>query len=572
MEKKEAEKLRANHLIWNAAENYQIHSDYAAFDLDGNADIYFNHIIGAVYKYYDFEKLQPLFSELQQARDSVLYEELLWLGLENCVFLRAKKDRPILVTLREAYAKAFLERTTENLKQELFWQIKVGHYQTVLGQTPSLNVYEKKLLDALTFSEQWSEEEIVNHMHDIIDTFFGGKIFRHLDATLARWYVRKRFHLPFCMQGKSGAVRYVDWLEENGEEQSQKTQNTPLFLPFYMGKAKERALKTYIEGCFGTSIFSHAEILDIEKRLCVDNHKNCYLHFTKGKALDIAQTQKNENQLRVFFDRQQEWNLLYQQNHAMENRRDIRLLTEKIQDAIQVHMASDSVPARAGMLQSNAAWRGLYCHEARIFQKNEPEKPENFTVDILLDGSASQKEKQSVIANQCWVIAESLTKCQIPVRILSYNSVSGCTVVQILRDYEKPEENQNVFRYMAAGWNRDGLALRAVGDLMQKECAEHKLLIMLSDAHPNDDQKIPWKGFSDWGRDYAGNPAIEDTQKEVEKLRQKGIGVVCVFTGNDAQKQAVQKIYKNDVIAIRDVECFSDAVGRLLQDKILFLS
>lgn len=572
MEKRELEKLRAYHLIWNAAGDYQIHSDYAAFDLEGNADMYFNHIIGATHKYYDFEKLGVLFAEIQQARDCVLYEELLWLGLENCVFLRAEKDRPILAYWRKAYATSFLERTTENLKQELFWQIKVAHYQLVLGQEPSLNVYEQKLLQALTFSPDWSEEEIIAHMHEIIDTFFGGKFFRNLDSKLARWRVRRRFHLPFVMQGKSGAVRYLDWIDEQGGGSSKQVQQAPLFLPFYMGKAKERALKGYIESCFGTSVFSHAEILDMEKRLCVDNHKHCYLHVTKGKAVDVAQTQNSESQLRVFFDRQQEWNLTYQQDHATQNRRDIRLLTEKVQEAIQVHMASDNVPARTGVLQSALIWRGLYCHETRIFQKTEPEKPENFTVDILLDGSASQKEKQAVIANQCWVIAESLTQCDIPVRILSYNSVSGCTVIQILRDYEKPEENQNVFRYMAAGWNRDGLALRAVGDLIQKERAEHKVLIVLSDAHPNDDQKMPWNGFSAWGRDYAGNVAVEDTAKEVEKLKKSGLGVVCVFTGGVAEEQAVKKIYQNDVVAIQDVHDFAEAVGTVLQEKIMFLS
>ena len=50
---------------------------------------------------------------------------------------------------------------------------------------------------------------------------------------------------------------------------------------------------------------------------------------------------------------------------------------------------------------------------------------------------------------------------------------------------------EQIFRYFAAGWNRDGLALRGAGHLMEGSPAKNRLLIILTDASPNDDRRIP---------------------------------------------------------------------------------
>ena len=40
--------------------------------------------------------------------------------------------------------------------------------------------------------------------------------------------------------------------------------------------------KRYVEACFGKSIYSQEYQEKIERKLCVGNHKNCHLLFTKG--------------------------------------------------------------------------------------------------------------------------------------------------------------------------------------------------------------------------------------------------------------------------------------------------
>ena len=85
---------------------------------------------------------------------------------------------------------------------------------------------------------------------------------------------------------------------------------------------------------------------------------------------------------------------------------------------------------------------------------------------------------------------------------------------------------------MAAGWNRDGVALRAMGWLLRQRRSEQSLLLVLSDASPNDDQRIP-NGLGGWA--YTGKRGVDDTAAEAAALRLRGVLPVCLFTGSDRE-------------------------------------
>ena len=87
----ELQKRRAENIIWTAADSYSFTPDFKAYDKDGCADIYWNCIIGAVRRHYEYPKIEELFRGLQQYEDSDDYEALLWLGLENCVQMPEKE-------------------------------------------------------------------------------------------------------------------------------------------------------------------------------------------------------------------------------------------------------------------------------------------------------------------------------------------------------------------------------------------------------------------------------------------------------------------------------------------------
>ena len=88
MEILDSEKRRARNLIWNAAADYSFEPDFKAYDEDGRADLYWNSIIGAVRKNYGAETIEGLFEALHGCAREQLFEQLLWLGLENAVYQR----------------------------------------------------------------------------------------------------------------------------------------------------------------------------------------------------------------------------------------------------------------------------------------------------------------------------------------------------------------------------------------------------------------------------------------------------------------------------------------------------
>ncbi len=103
---------------------------------------------------------------------------------------------------------------------------------------------------------------------------------------------------------------------------------------------------------------------------------------------------------------------------------------------------------------------------------------------FLLDASTSQIDRQAVVAAQGYMIAESLTRCHIPVRVSSFCSLSGYTVVTRYRDYYETDKNDRIFNYFTTGCNRDGLAIRALAKGLEDSPCEHKLVILLSDVSP----------------------------------------------------------------------------------------
>ena len=54
------------------------------------------------------------------------------------------------------------------------------------------------------------------------------------------------------------------------------------------------------------------------------------------------------------------------------------------------------------------AWRAAALDDERVFTRRQPGDPGELTVDILLDGSASQNQQQEKLAAQAYIIVESL--------------------------------------------------------------------------------------------------------------------------------------------------------------------
>lgn len=564
MDREEVQSRRAYNQIWNGAGRYDIRPEQAAFDTEGDADLYMNTVMGLAYGQYDFARFQPMLHSFQQQIKGGLYTDVFWLGLEHAVFTRAEKDRPALPVLRRAYAQRILSQPHPQDPRESAQGLQTVWARRILtGQDPE-DPWLSRLLIALDFDPAWKEQAVINYTEELLFQFYNRPRRSVTDRQWAAFAGRS-------IVGKGGGIRLIrpNALRALGRGDPREGdggggEGKPLrLLSFLQGKTPEPILRRYVESCFGASMLTPSQLRETEQELCTDAHRSCHLHFTRGAptahpvAPEAAWDVQN-------FRRQREKNRAYYQKNLTQNRLTVARLTQKLQNTLLLTQDDDPTPSRVGQLCGKVAWRAGLLGDERVFSLRDDSQPGELSVDILLDGSASQNRQQEKLATQAYIIVESLTRCAIPVRVISFCSVSGCTVLQVLRDYDKPQENDRVFDYVSAGWNRDGLALRAVSWLMQKTQSPNRLLLILSDASPNDDQRIPIGNLPLGGYNYSGKRGVDDTAVEAALLRRRGIRPVCIFTGSDRELPDARKIYGQAMERIPSVGWFADAVSRLL--------
>ena len=159
--------------------------------------------------------------------------------------------------------------------------------------------------------------------------------------------------------------------------------------------------------------------------------------------------------------------LQVERNHSYYNK-NVRLydsliahIVEQIRNSEYISQKTDVISGQRGRLDTTKVWRAEYIEDNRIFHTYEDDNQSSFTVDLLLDASASRLQYQEMLAAQGVIISKSLVKCNIPVRVTRFCSVRGYTVFHILKSF-RDKKCDNIFNYYAAGWNRDGLAFRGL--------------------------------------------------------------------------------------------------------------
>ena len=563
----ELQKKRAVNIIWNAAREHDFSPDFKAYDKEGQADLYWNIIIGAVRRHYDYPQIEKVFLSFQQYEDSDTYEGLLWLGLENCVYGREVPERPVLSVLREDYARHFVEeyKTPDDL--QLYDALAYAHFCRVLGRDIKLDKYSVKLLDELEFPPEISTEEILSRARELFQRWFQIR-------TEERRKERKPFTLPGLKKRKDSKGRFrkfgIGFADHPQNVYGGADASGLHDMQAPVTKMSAQELRAFMESKYGKPVFSSNKISEIERSLCSGNHADCHLHFTKGEPVKgkiqngFEALQKTREAVQIQKNRD------FYNNNLAQNRTSIAKLSARIQNSVLLHLQPAPVKANAGKLNGSTVWRALYLNDDKVFVRNEQDNMGDLSVDILLDASTSQKSRQETVSSQGYMIAESLTRCGIPCRVMSFCSMTGYTILRIFRDYNEPNCNSRIFEYVSNGCNRDGLAIRAARYLIQQERYEHRILIVLSDVKPNDVCKIHGKGEGEM-IPYEANAGVTDTAYEVRKARSEGISVVCVFTGVDEDVPSAKLVYGRDFARIQSLDMLADTVGMLIQNQIKIL-
>ena len=512
------QKRRADNIIWNCAKDYSFTPDFKAYDSSGNVDIYWNIIYGSARRRFEYAKLEKLFAMLDKYKHSAVYESVFWNALEPILFQTELSGRPVLERIRpepvETELKFDAGMTTDEIvdtARRFFYE----HYG-LYGDGKMRLKFRLPRLRRMTVDSFLQRGRVVIHEKDLYN------------GDVAIW---------------------------NGDF----SLNT---------KLDESQLREFLETKFGKSLYPPEKIARLEKQLCSGNHKFTHLFYTKGEVCELHgiystfEIHQRKRQEELIAN-----NRAYFQKNLLRNRLLISKLSTDIMNSVLLHMQPESVKSGSGSVNPALAWRAAKLGDEKVFSKIMNGNAGDMSVDILLDASHSQFSRAGKISSQAYIVSEALTKCRVPCRVMSFCSMSGFTVMRLFNDYSSGGDNSSIFDYYTEGCNRDGLAIRAAGNLIEGNSCEHKMLIILSDVKPLDVAKIR-KDERDVGVSYDELRALTDTAHEVRRLRAEGISVICIFTGEDEDLPAAKMVYGQDFVRIRDFSLFADTVGKLIIDQM----
>ena len=141
-------------------------------------------------------------------------------------------------------------------------------------------------------------------------------------------------------------------------------------------------------------------------------------------------------------------------------------------------------PPDRDMSSSKRIWRLPVLNDEKVFLRSEEENNPGFTVDLLLDGSGLAPALSGDYRSAGLHSGHSLATCGIPVRVSSFCSPRGYTVVQDSQGFQREKRGKKNFHLLLPPAGIDGLALRTAGKLLDTAPADRHLLIPADRCQP----------------------------------------------------------------------------------------
>ena len=513
-------------------------------------------------KWLDMPKLWDFFLSYEGDRRADEFDDFLWLGLENCVYEKEVRERPILESLRRERGRLFfVEQQQMSVQQMEYQSMPVYNQQEyrwagVCGRrVPLLSPREKRMAEALLFSGELDTDGVIAAMRGFLQGFFrftpGDEIKVHKATPLAKFLLRHEHKRHDRLLVRTGT----------GEGNHPKAvQQRHAGLGRHVGPGPED--EEYIRAVFGRCTLSEQEMRILENELCIGDDGYCRLWVTKGESVDTAN--RDALEVRESAARQKANNETFCADHASMIESSVRALATRIDTIFSSYFKHIPEDARGGRIRPEAAWRLPVLDDTMVFLKDGEETDPEICVDLLLDASQSRMHSQEVLSAEGFIIARSLEKIHVPVRVCAFRSIRSYTVLEILKDW-KDHDCRGLHRYFAGGWNRDGLAIETLARLNDAPQMQgrQRILLVLTDGSPNDSTPLPSSGLL-MEREYEGEAAVKSAQDAVKRLRENGVRVGAVFHGNSSHLENVHRIYGHAYVRIQKANQLAQGVSDLL--------
>ncbi len=202
-------------------------------------------------------------------------------------------------------------------------------------------------------------------------------------------------------------------------------------------------------------------------------------------------------------------------------------------------------------------------NDGKCFYKNSlPQDAPQLAVGLLLDESGSMGAYSRALYAKytAIVIYDFCRSLGIPVTVYGHSTSYTHKYGHALDLYSYAEfesiDDDDKYRLMditARSNNRDGMALRYVAEKLIKRPEQERILILVSDGQPADD-------------DYYGYSADEDLRQTVREYTRKGILFIAAAIGSD--KDEIERIYGNAFMDITDLNTLPEKLTGVIKRHI----
>lgn len=624
----EDERKRAENLVWTAAGDYAFTPDFLSFTEDGSADLYMNLVIGLTHKWLG-HPTEALLEEVSRSRRAAILSDTLWLGIESYVYARELPSRPALETLRAQHAEAYFARLQNLNRQQWMAENKrlldqqTIRWSRVLGRKTRVYAPDRRALAAaLELDPTLRADEVAATLRAILTRFFAYRGEAEVKPVHIRLNTVEAWILQHVFRTEH---QHTDTLMMKNTYAANASAGTPVASDGKHGGAGATGERAYITACFGRSLYTDEELQQLETRLCVGGHRGCHVYVTDGKETENMNPETAK--VRQDSAQQELANRRFFESEGELARSLVRRLSARLELTLSDLRENVAVHAPVGRLDPVRAWRMPIVHDPDVFEKQRPEREMPLDVTLLLDASASRMQMQEQLAAEAWILAEALKNCHVPAAVWNFRSLRGYTVLEKMKDFSE-RDCAHLFHFYAAGWNRDGLGLRLAAEELlhgsrrnfavsearstgmpaadrrleaQKATmsTEHggvrnhsmpgaggpsalkpgmaaggspgdrkHILIVLTDASPDDSTRLSSCAKYPFGSAYEGRPAVDDAAAAIAEMRAQGILVYGLFLGRTENIGNLSLMYGHHQVRIHDIAQLARAAGEIFTKAV----
>lgn len=208
--------------------------------------------------------------------------------------------------------------------------------------------------------------------------------------------------------------------------------------------------------------------------------------------------------------------------------------------------------------------RNLYRPDRKVFQRRSlPSEEQDTVMAVLIDLSGSMRMDDrinyAIIAALC--LYQFGQEAGIPTAVyghhteISWNWQGEIVCIHSFAEFDSIDgkDKYRIMDVKSRGANRDGVAVRYMGEKLLARPEKQKLLILISDGLPN-------------GLDYSGIAAKKDLRKIKADLTRRGVLFLAAAIGDD--KAAIQDIYEEAFLDISDLKKLPEKLAKQVLKKI----